>query len=94
MTERKPVNKAAALLYDGNGAPRIAANGRDAMAEKIVAIAQEHWRPIFENEMLADLLCQMEIDQEIPENLFKTVAHIIAFAHEIEQSFAIVKETS
>ncbi len=93
MKQPPTVNKAAALLYDGNGAPRIAAKGHDATAEQIVAIAQEHWRPIFENELLVDLLCQMELDQEIPENLFKTVAHIIAFAREIEQSFEGVKNT-
>ncbi|BFM07557.1 EscU/YscU/HrcU family type III secretion system export apparatus switch protein [Halioxenophilus aromaticivorans] len=77
-------NKAAALYYDGQGAPRLSAKGTDATAEQIIAIAEEHWRPIFENDLLVNLLCQLELEQEIPENLFKTVAHIIAFAHELE----------
>lgn len=91
MTGEQSNRKAAALIYDNDGAPRISAKGTDEIADQILSIAQQHWRPIFENALLVDLLCQMEIDQEIPENLFKTVAHILAFAYNLEQEFAPVE---
>jgi len=93
-TQSHSGRKAAALAYDGKGAPRISAKGTDEIADQILAIAEEHWRPIFENPLLVELLCQMELDQEIPENLYKTVAHIIAFAQELEQSVPIPNQGS
>lgn len=88
MMKPNPVTrKAAALTYDGAGAPRVTAKGTDEIADQILTLAEQHWRPIFENSLLVDMLCQMELDQDIPEELFKTVAHIIAFAYELEQSF-------
>lgn len=79
--ERDHTRRAVALEYDGSNAPRVSASGSDELAEQIIAIAQEHDVPLFENPELALLLSQLELDQEIPELLYRCVAQVIAFAY-------------
>jgi flagellar biosynthesis protein len=70
---------AVALHYDKKGAPRVVAKGRGALGEKIVEIAREHGVPIQENEVLAGALSHVEIDDEIPADLYKAVAEVLIF---------------
>ncbi len=76
--------KACALTYDGSGVPRLTAKGEGDIAQQIIEIAEQHWIPLFENPLLVDLLSQLELQQEIPENLYKAVAHILSFAYSLE----------
>jgi flagellar biosynthesis protein len=70
---------AVALHYDKKGAPRVVAKGRGALGEKIVEIAREHGVPIQENEVLAGALSHVELDDEIPAELYKAVAEVLIF---------------
>lgn len=73
--------EAIALLYeDGPEAPRITAKGEGELAEQIVQLALEYEVPIYENADLASLLTRMELGEQIPEALYRTIAEIIAFA--------------
>lgn len=74
--------KAIALLYDEGGpeAPQITAKGEGDLAEQIVQLALEYEVPIYENADLASLLTRMELGDQIPESLYRTIAEIIAFA--------------
>jgi flagellar biosynthesis protein len=79
MTDKQP-RQAIALSYDGVNAPSLSAKGDDELAEAILAIAQEHEVPIYENADLVRLLAKLELGDEIPEALYRTIAEIIAFA--------------
>ena len=79
MTHQTP-RQAIALTYDGATAPTLSAKGDDELAEAILAIAREHEVPIYENADLVRLLAKLELGDEIPEALYRTIAEIIAFA--------------
>ena len=80
-TYTQPPETAVALLYDGNNAPRITAKGQGLIAERIFAIAEEHGIPIENDPELAEILAQIPLGDEIPENLYRAIAEIIAFAY-------------
>lgn len=77
-------NAAVALKYDGEKAPTIAASGTHELAEEIVRIAREHNVPLYENAELASILARLELNQEIPETLYRIVAEILAFAFHLQ----------
>ena len=85
MTERK---KAAALKYELNNteAPTIAASGMGHIADKIIEKAQENEVPIVYNKELANLLCNVDVGDEIPTELYEAVAHVIAFVTDIDKT--------
>jgi flagellar biosynthesis protein len=70
---------AVALHYDRKGAPRVTAKGRGLVAEEIVSRAAEHGVFIEENAILASALSSVELDEEIPEALYRAVAEILGF---------------
>jgi flagellar biosynthesis protein len=74
---RNPV--AIALEYDGQAAPRVTAKGRGELAERIVETAREHGVPIEDNAILAEALSAVELDDHIPQELYQSVAQVIAF---------------
>jgi flagellar biosynthesis protein len=78
------VNKAAALKYDGKNTPKLVAKGDGELAQKIVTLAKENDVHIHYDPLLIDVLSRLELDEEIPENLFLAVAKIIAFAYYLQ----------
>ena len=70
---------AVALHYDGADAPRVVASGQGWLGEKIIETAREHGVPIEENPALAQALSTIEIDEEIPEALYRAIAEILSF---------------
>lgn len=68
---------AVALAYDHPGVPRVVAKGRGDVAEKIVALARDNEVPLEENAELAAALATIELDQEIPLELYRAVAIVI-----------------
>ena len=78
--KQKPSRQAIALSYDGSSAPNLTAKGDDELAEAILAIAREYEVPIYENAELVRLLARLELGDAIPEQLYRSIAEIIAFA--------------
>lgn len=73
--------EAIALLYEGGPeSPSITAKGEGELADEIIQLALEYEVPIYENADLASLLTRMELGDQIPETLYRTIAEIIAFA--------------
>lgn len=72
---------AVALNYERgtDHAPRVVAKGRGELAERIVAVARENGVVIEENAALAAALSFVDIDDPIPEDLYKAVAEVIGF---------------
>ena len=73
--------QAVALFYDGHSAPRVTAKGHGSLAEEIIALALQHNVPLQENPELVSLLALLDLGEEIPHELYVTIAHIIAFAY-------------
>jgi len=77
-------HKAVALKYiGGHAAPRVVATGNGLLAEKIIALAQEHDIPLHEDPELVLLLAEIGLDEKIPEELYKAVAAVLAFVYNI-----------
>lgn len=87
--KKKKLKKAVALKYRAqtDAAPRLAAKGRGGLADKIIAVAKEHGIPIHEDSDLVEILAGLEIDKEIPPDLYKVVAELLAFIYRINGRF-------
>jgi len=70
---------AVALRYDHAGAPRVTARGRGEAAARILEAAAAHGVPIEEDAALAAALARVEIDEEIPIELYEAVAAVLRF---------------
>jgi len=73
--------KAAALTYQGTGAPVLIAKGEGYEAELIVEAGHDAEVPIVEGEALANYLQGVTIGEEIPEILFESVAIVLSWAY-------------
>ena len=80
-------DKAVALKYDksGQGAPKVVAKGQGEIAQKIKEKAQEFDVPIFKNEALASSLLNLNLDEQIPANLYKAVAEVFVWLMQSEK---------
>ncbi len=56
------------------------------MAEKIIAVAKAHRIPIKDDPDLVTVLAKLELDREIPPELYKAIAEIFAFIYQVNQS--------
>jgi flagellar biosynthesis protein len=74
-------DRAIALLYDGEGAPRVTAKGEGEVARQILALAKAHDIPLEGDPELAAILAQIPVGEEIPEALYHAIAEVIAFAY-------------
>ena len=84
MPDRKRPKRAAALHYEGTGAPRVVAAGRGEIAKRIVERAEEAGVPVREDAALAEALSQLELQLEIPEHLYTVVAEALAWAYALD----------
>ena len=76
-----PTHVAVALKYDPQrGAPRVVAKGGDHVATRIRALAEENRVPMVRDVPLARTLhAACEIGDEIPPELYRAVATVLAF---------------
>jgi flagellar biosynthesis protein FlhB len=80
-----PTHLAVAIRYDHENmmAPKVVAKGANLIAEKIKQIARENDVPVIEDKPLAQVLYKMvDIDQWIPEDLYRAVAEVLAFVYD------------
>ena len=81
-----PTHYAVALRYEhlAMAAPKVVAMGKNFMALRIRELARQHQIPIIENPPLAQALYKnCEVGQEIPANLYKAVAEVLAYVFKI-----------
>lgn len=78
---------AAAISYDAekDNAPRLTARGRGYVAEKIIELARRNNVPIQEDPALVEILSHLDIDSEIPPELYRAVAEILAFIYRMNE---------
>jgi flagellar biosynthetic protein FlhB len=77
-----PTHLAVALKYDTArmSAPIVVAKGAGHLAERIRTVARQHGVVVVENKFVARTLYQLvDIGKEIPADLYRAVAEILAF---------------
>jgi flagellar biosynthetic protein FlhB len=79
-----PTHYAVALRYNEKEtqAPVLIAKGEGMVAQRIKSVAAEHGVPIYEVPLLARTLIQLELEQEIPPDLYNAVAEVLAWVHQ------------
>lgn len=85
--KREKPKTAVALAYDPNedGAPKVIASGKGALAEKIIEQAKENKIPVHEDDKLAETLSKLEIGEMIPPELYEVVAEILVFVDAMDK---------
>ena len=78
---------AVALRYDmdRDKAPLVLAAGRGPMADEILRIAEDNKIPLYEDPELAKLLSKLELDTEIPPELYTLVAEVLFFVFKLDR---------
>ena len=79
--------KAAALKYDKkeSGAPSVVAKGKGVIAEQIIAIAKKNKVPIYPDRDLVQVLEALDLDFEIPPELYRAVAEVLVFIYDMNK---------
>ena len=85
--KKEKVKTAVALAYDPNedGAPKVVASGKGALADKIIEKAQESNVPVHVDDKLADTLSRLEIGEMIPPELYEVVAEVLVFVDAMDK---------
>lgn len=86
MTEEKR-KIATAIKYDRakGKAPTVVAKGLGLVAQKILELAEENEVQVYKDETLAKQLYNLSIGEEIPEELYTTVAEVLAFIARLDK---------
>jgi len=82
-----PTHIAVAIKYDTEkgGAPKVVAKGLRKNADTIKDIARSAGVPILRNVPLAQALNKLDVDEEIPEELYEAVAEVLNFVYELKK---------
>ncbi len=86
--KREKQNKAVALKYqpEKDSAPRVMAKGQGKVAEKIIEIARKHNIHIHPDPDLIEVLSQLDLNAEIPADLYVVVAELLAFVYSLNSN--------
>jgi len=77
---------AIALRYaptEGESVPSIVAKGQGFVAEEILRVARENDVPLRQDPVLAGALATLDVGQQIPAELFRAVAEVLAFVYKM-----------
>ncbi len=87
--KKHELEKAVAILYDSqkSSSPKIIASGKGEVAKRIIETAKEAGVHIQEDANLVELLSKIGIGDEIPTELYQTVAEVLAFVYKVNDKF-------
>lgn len=82
MSDERREQRAVALKYDGGReAPRVVAKGEGWLADRIVELGREAGVPLYEEPELVKLLARLDLGEQIPVELYRAVAEVLAFVY-------------
>lgn len=89
-SQSPPENKrkqAVALKYQAGTmeAPKVVAKGKGYVADNMLKTAMEHDIPVQEDPSLVEVLGKLDLDQQIPPELYQVVAEILAFVYRLDK---------
>lgn len=86
LPDRKQLRAVAVKYQVGKDkAPKIVATGKGAVAEKILHLAEEYKVPFFEDPSLTDMLAKLDLNTEVPPELYTLVAEVLAFVYQLDR---------
>lgn len=87
MNEKDKKKLAVAIKYDKdrNQAPEVIAKGTGEVAKNIIKKGEEAGVTSLENKELAGELFKLEINEEIPEDLYTAVAEILNYVYKLDK---------
>lgn len=87
MADKPNQKRAVALRYDPtrDAAPKVVAKGKGRTAEQILALAQKSAVPVRQDTNLVNVLSRLKLDQEVPPEVYRAVAAILAFLHRVNR---------
>lgn len=92
MTEKNERTKAIAIRYNQNeAAPKVIAKGVGIVADNIIKAAQNNTVPIYQNKTLTSMLMAVELDREIPPELYSAIAEVLAYVYRLDQRIGKTK---
>lgn len=85
--KKDEVKSAIALKYDAEEdiAPKVIAKGDNYIAKNIVEKAEELDIPIYRDEKIVNQLKNLEINDNIPQELYEAVAQILLFITKLDK---------
>jgi len=86
----KKQQAAVALGYNPQSpnAPKVLASGLGEIAKKILEVARENDVHIHQDDNLAQLLAQVPLGSEIPEEAYQLVAELLSFLYQTDAGMA------
>jgi flagellar biosynthesis protein len=80
-------DKAVALKYRSrsDNAPKVVARGKGKVAQKIIDIAKENNIHIHDDPDLVEALAQLDLNDEIPSDLYMVVSELLAFVYSLNR---------
>ena len=79
--------RAIALRYDkeAGGAPKVTASGAGVVADRILELARESGVPVRDEPALVEALARLELEQEVPPELYAAVAETLVWAYDLDR---------
>lgn len=89
--DHRQSRQAVALRYQpkSDHAPRLVAAGRGYLADKILELAQRYGIPVRQDRNLLQVLSRLDLNQEIPPEVYQAVAEILAFVYRLSSRNAM-----
>jgi len=84
------MKKAVAVKYKPkkkSDAPKVVAKGQGTVAEKIIKKEKELGIYTYEDQDAVEILSKINLGDEIPGELFETVAEILVFAYKMNKKY-------
>lgn len=78
--------QAVAIAYEtGDTAPKVVAKGRGLVAQEIIERAKEAGVFVHESPELVSLLMDVDLDTQVPPQLYIAVAELLAWLYRVEK---------
>jgi flagellar biosynthesis protein len=87
VADKPRQKRAVALRYDParDTAPKVVAKGRGRTADQILELARKNDVPVRQDANLVQVLSRLNLDQEIPPEVYSAVAAILAFLYRVNR---------
>ncbi|MGP4068060.1 EscU/YscU/HrcU family type III secretion system export apparatus switch protein [Halobacillus sp. B29] len=87
MKDKRKEAIALRYQFDNEAAPKVVAKGAGYVAENIMEKAKDNQVPIQEDSTLVELLSELNINEQIPEELYHVVAEVFAFIYKADKDY-------
>ena len=67
-------------------APKLVAKGSGVIAERLIEMARENGIPVVEDRVLVETLDQLNVNQQIPPELYQVVAEILVSVYRADET--------